>query len=92
MSEAFRCDVCGDFETGEPTLRLDLELNAGSAPTGMMSLFNMSDASETLDLCSVECCEEVDLDALREDILGQMEEQSQENPLVETVGVDGGEK
>lgn len=91
MSEAFQCDVCGEFETGEPTLRLDLELNAGSAPTGMMSLFSMSDASETLDLCSVECCEEVDLDALREDILAQMEKQSQENPLVETVGVDGGE-
>jgi len=91
MSEAFQCDVCGEFETGEPTLRLDLELNAGSPSGGLMSVFSMSDASETLDMCSVECCEEVDLDELREGVLEELEEGKESEGLVETVPVDGGE-
>jgi hypothetical protein len=92
MTDAFQCDVCGKFKQGEATLRMDLELNVGGGSVGLFGgMFNSNDAAETIDLCSVLCCKQVDLEELRASLLDELEDESNHSPEAQPIDVPGGE-
>lgn len=74
MSDAFRCDECGDFHEGPPVISVSVSLDVNGTPDGMLgSLFGASDGKETIDLCGLACYRECDLNAVRDDMLAGLE-------------------
>lgn len=73
MARAYRCDQCNDFHDGKPALRLQVSLQVDE-PGLFESIFGASrDPGETLDLCSLDCLQDVDLDSQKDDLLADVD-------------------
>lgn len=72
MSEAHRCDWCGEFDEGEPLVSLNIAITV-EQETGLLSSLveNGANPSETLDFCSLQCIQEYPLNAKRDELLAE---------------------
>jgi hypothetical protein len=70
MSDAYLCDLCGEYDDGDPLVSLDLGITV-EQQTGLLSGLVETDAnpSVTLDFCSVHCIQEYPVGAKRDDLL-----------------------
>ena len=78
MSDAFRCDNCGEFAEGSPTLQVELSADVNARETGLLGdVFGSSDGSHTLDLCSIACFQNVDFNALSDELLAEVDNKAE---------------
>jgi hypothetical protein len=78
MSNAYRCDECGDFHEGDPALTTSLSVDANGNATGLLeNIFSTSDGQVVIDLCSVECYQQIDFNEIRDDLLADVENKEQ---------------
>lgn len=94
MTDAYRCDYCNSFSEGTPTIRVDLSIDVNAGKNSFIGgLFNQSDGSRTIDLCSIECYHSADLNALRDEVLADLDSKNElldANGASQSTAVKGG--
>ena len=64
MSEAYKCDECSEFMSGEPAI--SVTMNFGSSGGGLFGAIFGGSSGEVQDFCSLGCLESFSFDNLRD--------------------------
>lgn len=74
MSNAYKCDECGEYADGGPVISQELTVNTGEVPSGFLSqLFSNGDGSKYADFCSLECFSSYDVSADRDALVADVD-------------------
>lgn len=74
MARAYKCDQCGEFEEGEPAIKLNVSLQVGEPGVFEAVFGGASGPGESLELCGLDCLQAIDLDDRKDELLADVDQ------------------